>query len=399
MNVLFLTLVDISTINERGIYHDLIREFIRQKHNIFVVSPSEKRYNEKTRIINDSGCKILKVKTGNIQKTNIIEKGISTILLEKQFINAIKKHLSNERFDLVIYTTPPITLVKVIEYIKKKHGALSYLLLKDIFPQNAVDLGMFSEKGIIHRYFRKKESKLYQISDHIGCMSQANVEYVVCHNPDVIDKVHVSPNSIEPICVPVEKIEKEIVRGRCGIPLNKKVFLYGGNLGKPQDIPFIIECLKQLHNKDDIFFVICGNGTEYDKLNRYINETKPNNIKLINSLPKAEYDKLATACDVGLIFLDKRFTIPNFPSRLLSYMENYMPVLACTDTNTDIGKAILDGGFGWWCESSDPNIFTDLINTISDEEISIKGQNARKYLDLNYTVEKSYHIITDKVCS
>ena len=55
---------------------------------------------------------------------------------------------------------------------------------------------------------------------------------------------------------------------------------------------------------------------------------------------REEYDNLVQICDVGLIFLNARFTIPNFPSRLLSYTEIGKPVLAATDENTDIGKII-----------------------------------------------------------
>ena len=73
------------------------------------------------------------------------------------------------------------TFKKVIDYFKKRDNATTFLLLKDIFPQNAVDLGILSKrgvKGIIYRFFRKKERDLYRISDYIGCMSPANVAYV-----------------------------------------------------------------------------------------------------------------------------------------------------------------------------------------------------------------------------
>ena len=88
----------------------------------------------------------------------------------------------------------------------------------------------------------------------------------------------------------------------------------------------------------DVFFLIVGDGTEFAKIEAYVNEDKPSNVKLMKRLPKEDYDKMVGACDVGMIFLDHRFTIPNFPSRLLSYMQAKIPVLACTDVNTDIGK-------------------------------------------------------------
>src|SRR5690606_23181917 len=107
--------------------------------------------------------------------------------------------LSEKTFDLVLYSTPPITLVKVIEFIKSQHGAFSYLLLKDIFPQNAVDMGMIKKNGFVYSRFRKKEIRLYDISDVIGCMSPANVRFILDHNADLRpEKVEVNPNSIEP---------------------------------------------------------------------------------------------------------------------------------------------------------------------------------------------------------
>ena len=113
-----------------------------------------------------------------------------------------------------------------------------------------------------------------------------------------------------------------------------------------------------------VYFLIIGSGTEYGKLKKYINEDKPRNVKLMQQLPKEDYDKIVSSCDIGLIFLDYRFTIPNFPSRLLSYMAAKLPVLACTDPNTDIGKLIIEGKFGWWCESNDVDVFVDIINKV-----------------------------------
>jgi len=92
MNVLFLTLVSIEDINEQGIYHDLIKEFRNRNVNIFVVCPRERRMKVDTELFEDGRIKILKVKTGNITKTNVIEKGITTVTIEKVFLNAVKKY-------------------------------------------------------------------------------------------------------------------------------------------------------------------------------------------------------------------------------------------------------------------------------------------------------------------
>ena len=175
--------------------------------------------------------------------------------------------------------------------------------------------------------------------------------------------------------------------------MDKKVFIYGGNLGKPQGIPFLIECLKKCEGIKDAFFLIVGDGTEYGVLENYVETEKPANVKLMKRLPKDDYDTMVGACDVGLLFLDHRFTIPNFPSRLLSYMQAKLPVLACTDPNTDIGKVIVDGGFGWWCESDNTRQFASIVIEAGMSDRVLKGQLGYQYLKKEYTVERAYSII------
>ncbi|WP_144478303.1 glycosyltransferase family 4 protein [Cytobacillus oceanisediminis] len=398
MNILFLTLSNINSIYESTIYTDMLREFINNGHNVYIVSPSERRTNNPTHIIEEDICKILKVKVGNIQKSNVVEKGISTLMLERNYKSAISKHLNNIRFDLILYSTPPITLVSTIEYLKIRDNAKTYLLLKDIFPQNAVDLGMLSKTGmksVLYNYFRAKEKRLYELSDYIGCMSQANVDFLLEHNPEISPNiVEVCPNTIEPL--PVEKNERKIeeIKQKYKIPLNKTVFIYGGNLGKPQGIDFLIECLDSNKTNDQVYFVIAGSGTEFTKLKNFFKREKVTNAQLFSYLPKEDYETLANSCDVGLIFLDKRFTIPNFPSRLLSYMQASMPILAATDVNTDIGDIIEQGKFGFWCESKSVEQFDKKVQLLCDKKLRTQmGVKGRRYLEVNYTSKHSYEII------
>ncbi|PTJ60129.1 glycosyltransferase WbuB, partial [Mammaliicoccus sciuri] len=148
MNIIFLTLIDFKTTNDYGIYHDFINELKKYSNKIVVVSPNERRNKHITEIISEDKVDILKVKTGNITKTNKIEKGISTLFIEKNFQKAINQYYKHTKFDLIVYSTPPMTFSKLISNLKYKNNAKTYLLLKDIFPQNAVDLKMFKSTGI-----------------------------------------------------------------------------------------------------------------------------------------------------------------------------------------------------------------------------------------------------------
>lgn len=396
MNILFITVVDIPSVTERGIYTDLMREFRDRGENVYIVCPRERRYGKPTEYIEDHGINVLKVRTGNIKKTNPIEKGISTILIESQFINAIKEYFKDIHFDLVLYSTPPITFEKVVRFIKARDKCHTYLLLKDIFPQNAVDLGMIKKGSLLWRYFRNKEKRLYEISDFIGCMSKANVEYLLKHNPQINPrKVEISPNCIKPRpLLHFNKSDKEF-RDKYGIPDDAVVFIYGGNLGKPQGIDFLLDVLDCIKDKEEIFFLIVGSGTEYGRIETYLKQNKHKNVKLLNFLPKDSYDKILESCDVGLIFLDHRFTIPNFPSRLTSYMEAALPVAAATDVNTDLKDSLIESGCGLWAKSGDIEGFIKIIEKLaSDESLRIQmGLNGRAYLEKYYTVSKQYDII------
>lgn len=395
MKVLFLSLGRLEDIDAPGIYTDLMREMCANGHDVYVVSSRERRLRKPTILENQSGIHILKVKIGNIKKTNIIEKGLSTLLIEHHYLKAIKQNFSNIKFDLVLYSTPPITFEKVVSFIKNRDNAISYLLLKDIFPQNAVDLNMFKRKSLIHTFFKRKEKRLYLISDFIGTMSPANRDYILAHNTEIDPTtVEICPNTITPINMEISLAEKIRLRKKYNIPFNKVLYIYGGNLGKPQGIDYLIECLKKNEHNAETFILIVGNGTEFKKLKNFFDATNPQNAKLMNELPKDEYDVLANSADVGLIFLDHKFTIPNFPSRLLSYMQASLPVIAATDINTDIGKIIEDNEIGFWNESTDVEAFNNNLLKLTDKNIREKfGKNGRFFLNNNYTSKDAYKII------
>ena len=404
MNIIFLTLARFTNIEARGIYQDLMRKFRDEGHNVYIVTPQERRlvYGSLfsvhgAELVESSGVHIFKVNTFNIQKTNIVEKGIGTLLIEDQYKAAIKKYLSDVKFDLITYSTPPITFTNVVKYLKKKNPqAISYLQLKDIFPQNAVDICMFGEKSIFNWYFRRKEKALYESSDYIGCMSPANVEFLLKHNPEVkADKVEVAPNSIElkTNTDDTKNTDKDAFRIKYGLPTDKPIFIYGGNLGKPQGIPYLIECLDANANRNDCHFVIVGTGTELPRLQEWYNAKHPKSVTVMKGLPKADYDMLVASCDVGMIFLDHRFTIPNYPSRLLSYLENKMPVICATDVNTDIGKIAEKNGYGYWCESVKPEDFTTLVDKMLLSDMKAMGEHGHEFLKKNYLVENTYNAI------
>lgn len=397
MNILFLTMSSgIEKFQTRGIYTDLMRKFRDEGHEMYIVFPRERKHGLPTQVWVQDGVHLLGVKTLNVTKTNVIEKGIGQVSIEFLYKRAIRKHFAEVSFDLILYSTPPITFPKVIEYAKKANpSAKTYLLLKDIFPQNAVDMGMLSKggmKGVLYKFFRAKEKTLYALSDFIGCMSPANVEFVLKHNPEIsADRVEIAPNSIE--LIETNKSVDKSVLVKYSIPTDKPVFIYGGNLGVPQGIPFLMQCLEANADREDCHFVVVGTGTYFQKLADWFVSRRPKAVTVMKGLPKEDYDSLVQTCQVGLIFLDYRFTIPNFPSRLLSYLEYKMPVIACTDSNCDTGSIAEANGFGYYAPSNDVNAFTMAVDKMLASDIIDMGNKGYQFLKENYLVEHTYNQI------
>lgn len=397
MNVIFLTLGRLSSLKENSIYHDLMREFVKRGDNVYIVTPAERRSKGVTELYESDGAHFLKVRTLNVQKTSMIEKGLGIVMLEWQYNRAIKRYLGNIKFDLVLYTTPPITLASVVNALKKRNPeTFTYLLLKDIFPQNAVDMGVFSKRNPLYKILRQKEKQLYKASDYIGCLSPANKAYLQKYDSYYpASQIEVNSNSVSLSELPY--VDKISVRQKYGLPVGKPVFVYGGNLGRPQDINYVIRCMEDNMGKDDRFFLIVGSGTEFPKLMKWSEEQRPDNVKVMSGLPKDEYAELVQSCDVGLVFLDHRFLIPNYPSRILSYMEYRLPVIVATDKNCDMGSIAEENGYGYWCESVNAKDFTALVDKMLQSDIKAMGERGYDFLKQNYLVEQTYDKIVAHV--
>jgi glycosyltransferase involved in cell wall biosynthesis len=231
-------------------------------------------------------------------------------------------------------------------------------------------------------------------------MSLANQEFILKHNPEVPpNKIEVNPNSISPIEIQQSEAEKKEIREKYGLPTDLKVLVYGGNLGIPQGLDFLLETILSSQNTE-AFFLVVGSGTEFGRIQKWFEAKQPKNAILVSGLPKKEYDTLLKACDVGLIFLNKNFTIPNFPSRLLSYLEMKMPVIAATDNATDIGEVIEKNNCGYKIISGDLEGMVEAIKKVvsaSDKQLQEMQENAIALLHKEYNVATSYELIVEKI--
>jgi glycosyltransferase involved in cell wall biosynthesis len=401
MRVLFLT--SVYDFNDKGNLNvDLIDTIASHGHEVTVITPKERKYSLEEKKEQHGNITTLQFKCLNFRgKVNAIEKGISTLSLGYLYLHAIKKYFKGVRFDMVIYTTLPITYKPVLKYLKRKYGTFCYLQQKDFFPQSAVDLGMLSKGSLPYMLFRHIEKGLFKASDKIGLMSYRNVEYILKENPYLPKEVaEYCPNGIVP--TPHDEVNKRkenapAMREKLGIPQDAVVFLYGGNISRAQGIEFIEEMFSKLAANpiDKTYFMMIGSGNGYDELKRHVDSLGLPNVKFIELLPKKEFDDILVAADVGMVFLDHRFTIANIPSRILAHMDMEQAVVTATDNYTDYRELIEDNHLGLWCESNDTDTMLLNIKKLTEDSGFRKACaiNARKYLEKENTSELAYLII------
>lgn len=356
LKILFISLIPIYHLNSKGIYIDLLNEIASLNNLIVYCFPGSKR----RQIINSNNIQVNEF--NNIlkhQKTNnYFLKIVSYLLFSFQIRRFI--HKTRIQFDGLLLVTPSIFQHSLVKKFKKKfNNKKVILLLKDIFPDNAIDLKMFEKipfKNFIISYFRFLENSLYNLVDYIGCMNKSNLDYISKKHRKYRKKLFLSYNSIKSYKI----IKKEI---QIKVSKNKKNFVFLGNVGLPQFIEGFKRII-ELSNNNVTFFLV-GSGTQFKSLND-LSSRYPKKLIIINETSDHNFiDNLLIQMNAGLILLDPNFKVPNFPSKLLTYLNANLPIIAFTEKGNEISKFISRYKIGKWEYYGDINKCVELINHFS----------------------------------
>jgi len=393
MRVLFLMFVFPDMNKSFNMYTTLVEEFVNHEHDVVVLAPG----NTKTLVSVEKSIEVLRVQTLPIKNVPNYLKGISNLLLPYQYAAALNKFYKEKNFDLIIIPTPPITLVDLAAKLKKKFNASLYLVLRDIFPQNAVDLGFMKKGGILYNFFRRKEKKLYKEADFIGCMSEGNIDYVLKHNNFVNpSKLHELKNFQKPY--KSTDNSRQFLKEKYKLN-NKFVVVFGGNMGKPQQLENVLTLAQAAMAYPDIVFLLLGEGVQMNRISDLIEKQNISNIYLNSTIPKQEYQDLISICDIGLISLHQDFTIPNIPSKALDYLNVGLPILASLDKATDFGSILDRYNLGLWVHATQPEeLIEKLLNLYHNKELrETMGKNGKAYFNKYLLPDIAYNTIIQQV--
>ena len=164
-----------STKSCAKLMYDLAAEFLQLGHEVIVLTP-DSRLPSKLKVSDENGIKVVRIKAGKIDQAPKIIRGFNELMLSPILWHRGRKFFKANRCDLVVWYSPSIFFGSLVKKLKQLFGCRSYLVLRDIFPQWAVDAGIL-KKGWVHGYFRKKEMEQYDSADIIGVQSPANLDY------------------------------------------------------------------------------------------------------------------------------------------------------------------------------------------------------------------------------
>lgn len=377
---------------------DFIKKLVEKGHNVYVATPTERRIGEETHLYEENGVKILYVKTGNRTKEYKLIEKIFTILSTPFLLKkGIRKYFSDIKIDYIVSYTPFMSNLGLIKSLTKFYLCKNVLFLWDIMPQTAKDMGIIKNE-LIFNYMKKNEKKLYQYVDKIICNCDEAKRYILKNNYKKEKDIIFIRN---PEYIQLKEERNLNIREKYGYKKEEKVFIFGGNMGMLQKLDNLLDLAKNMINNKKIKFLLIGDGKDKSLLEKRIEKEKITNVKILNVVPREDYESLVSEMDGGLICLNEKNTIPNFPTKVTAYLKLGIPMFAILDASAakGVGKYIQDNQVGVWSKAGD---LKDTILKFEEflENIEIK-KYSKNYLKSIYKkdfdIEKAYEVFIKEI--
>ena len=376
--------------------HELALDFIAMGHEITVITPSVNLQPKKLDVIQLDGVNIWRFANGPVKDVGKVKRAINETLMSFNAWRAISSNVTKDTFDGVVYYSPSVFFGPLVKKIKNKCECKSYLILRDLFPQWAIDAGIIKEKSLITRYFRYFELLSYKSADSIGLMSEKNLELFQSIYPE-LKNTHVLFNWAA--MTPMGSVSKmDSIRNRLNLQ-DKVIFFYGGNIGHAQDMLNLMKLAKGLKSETKGHFLFVGQGDEVGLITRLTNEWDLGNVTILPSVSQAEFRKVLAEIDIGLFSLAKNHTAHNFPGKLLGYMVESIPILGSVNPDNDLQKIINGANAGSvLINGEDQQLLSEAKRLLDDSKLRTKqGAAAYRLLDNEFSVETAAQKILQKL--
>lgn len=313
---------------------DLAQEMLRQGHDPVVIVPSNELSSPWATDAMD-GIQVLRLAGLRTRHTSYLRRTISELLLPFVMIRSLRKSpFRDTSWDLVAWYSPTIFFGPLIWLLKRTSRCRTYLILRDIFPEWALDLGLL-RKGPAYAFFKAVAKFQYAIADTIGVQTPSNLAYLAdwANRPDRRLEVLQNWQTAAPDIGSSIMVANTPLAGR-------KIFVYIGNMGVAQGMDIFIDLAENLNHRHDLGFLFVGRGSEVPRLMASVAARSLTNTLFCSEVDSREMPGLLAQCHVGLLALDPRHKTHNIPGKFLTYLLAGLPILARVNTGTDLAQLI-----------------------------------------------------------
>ncbi len=244
------------------------------------------------------------------------------------------------RYDAIVWYSPSIFFGPLIQRLKRAYCCRAYLIIRDIFPEWALDMGLLTD-GLVYRYLSKVADEQYRAADAIGVQTAGNLDHF--RNRGVCRGIHLE---VLENWLAAPRNAPSPFRIECSPLAGRKIFVYAGNMGVAQGIDVLLELAALLQSRTDLGFLFIGRGSEVSRLQSLKRERGLGNVHFENEIDPNALPDLLRQCSVGMLALDPRHRSHNIPGKFLTYLRSGLPVLASINPGNDLVGLIEDERVG-----------------------------------------------------
>ena len=329
---------------------DLSRELVRQGHQVTVMLPAAD-LEQPWSVEDMDGVQVLRLRAPKTKDIGYVLRTLNEFLMPFAMLRQLRQSpLAHQRWDGVVWYAPSIFHGPLASALKKSSNCKGYLIIRDIFPEWAADMGLMG-RGLTYKAFKAVANYQYSVADIIGVQTPGNLPYFSDWSKSNGQRVEVLQNWL------ADNPVKGCSISLAGTPLDgRKLFVYAGNMGIAQGMGILLDLAERLKARKDVGFLFVGRGSDAKKLECDAVSRALENVLFRDEIHPDEIPGLYAQCTVGLVALDPRHRSHNIPGKFLTYMQSGLPVLANINAGNDLAGIIQKEKVG--CANEDGTVET-----------------------------------------
>lgn len=264
------------------------------------------------------------------------------------------------RPDAVLAVVPSMVAAPVARLVARVAGAKFWIHVQDFEIEAAQVTGLLPSTPIVKVPALFFEQNMLKSADLVSSISPA-----MCRKAK---EKKVPPHSVVELrnwaeidnIVPANRDTRYRSEWSLG---DRKVAFYSGNIARKQGIEILIDAAHHLRGRDDILFLICGDGANFNEL--VLRAKGLENVLMKPLQPRERLPELLATADVFLLPQLAGAANLVLPSKLANMLSAGRPVIATADQGTDLFFEI--GDAGTCTPPGDSRRFAEAIHLILDD--------------------------------